>query len=82
MTLLYGYLRILLRQIGTTPKKRKAHGENLARSVEKLAVADEPKIKSKNLNVVEEFEKSGLKRMANFVVVGMSSAACMSLALS
>ena len=82
MTLLYGYLRIFLRQTGITPKKKRAHGESLARSVEKLAVADEPKVKSKNLNVVEEFEKSGLKRMANFVVVGMYFAAWISLVFS
>ncbi|KAF1925081.1 uncharacterized protein M421DRAFT_424110 [Didymella exigua CBS 183.55] len=58
---------------GTTPKKKKPaasiNGEKLADSVEKLAV-DEPKVKSKNLNVLEELQKSGMKRMANFVVVG------------
>lgn len=45
------------------------NGDKLADSVEKLAV-DEPKVKSKNLNVLEELQKSGMKRMANFVVVG------------
>lgn len=45
------------------------NGDKLADSVEKLAV-DEPKVKSKNLNVLEELQKSGTKRMANFVVVG------------
>ncbi|KAJ4344264.1 hypothetical protein N0V95_006207 [Ascochyta clinopodiicola] len=57
----------------TTPKKKKpaalANGDRLADSVEKLAV-DEPKVKSKNLNVLDELQKSGMKRMANFVVVG------------
>ncbi|KAJ4983666.1 elongation factor Tu GTP binding domain-containing protein [Stagonosporopsis vannaccii] len=57
----------------TTPKKKKpaaaTNGNKLADSVEKLAV-DEPKVKSKNLNVLEELQKSGMKRMANFVVVG------------
>jgi hypothetical protein len=38
--------------------------------VEKLTVDETPKVKSKNLNVVQEFEKSGMKRMANFVVIG------------
>lgn len=33
-------------------------------------MADEPRVKSKNLNVVDEFEKSASKRMANFVVLG------------
>ncbi|XPS72930.1 hypothetical protein M3J09_005086 [Ascochyta lentis] len=58
---------------GTTPKKKKpaaaANGDRLADSVEKLAV-DEPKVKSKNLNVLDELRKSDMKRMANFVVVG------------
>ncbi|KAF3037411.1 Hsp70 suppressor, GTPase facilitates ribosomal subunit dissociation [Didymella keratinophila] len=57
----------------TTPKKKKPaaapNGDKLADSVEKLAV-DEPKVKSKNLNVLEELQKSDMKRMANFVVVG------------
>lgn len=64
-----------LRHTGTAPTKKKgttSNGEDLATSVEKLAV-DEPRVKSKNLNVVDEFEKSGLKRMANFVVVGKHS---------
>jgi elongation factor 1 alpha-like protein len=33
-------------------------------------VVDEPRVRSKNLNVIDVFEKSGMKRMANFVVVG------------
>jgi hypothetical protein len=70
----YSYWRISLRQTGTTSKKKKrpVNGEKLADSVEKLAI-EEPKVKSKNLNVAEEFEKSGMKRMANFVVVGTYS---------
>jgi hypothetical protein len=32
-----------------------------------------PKTKSKNLNVEKEYEKSGMKRMANFVVIGERS---------
>ncbi|OAG18739.1 hypothetical protein CC77DRAFT_1022266 [Alternaria alternata] len=56
---------------GTTPKKKKKQiNGDLAESVEKLTVADEPRVKSKNLNVVDEFEKSASKRMANFVVLG------------
>ena len=42
----------------------------MAESVEKLAVSEESRVKSKNLNVVDEFEKSNMKRMANFVVLG------------
>ena len=66
-------LGFFLRHTGTTPKKKKPaaalNGDELADSVEKLAV-DEPKVKSKNLNVLDELQKSGMKRMANFVVVG------------
>jgi hypothetical protein len=43
---------------------------------------DEPRVKSKNLNVVDEYEKSGMKRMANFVVVGKFDASCMSSVVS
>jgi hypothetical protein len=67
-------LNYILMHTGTTPKKKKtpadAHAERLADSVETMTV-DEPRVKSKNLNVVDEFEKSGSKRLANFVVVGM-----------
>ena len=73
MTFAYSLQENLLSHTGTTPKKKKPaaakEGEKLAESIEKLAV-DEPKVKSKNLNVVEELEKSNMKRMANFVVVG------------
>ncbi|KAF2794173.1 hypothetical protein K505DRAFT_349470 [Melanomma pulvis-pyrius CBS 109.77] len=58
---------------GTKPKPaktKKSNGEHLAAPMEKLAVDEIPRVKSKNLNVVEEFEKSGMKRMANFVVIG------------
>ncbi|KAL6172503.1 hypothetical protein ACJQWK_01664 [Exserohilum turcicum] len=56
---------------GTTPKKKKKQTNgDLAESVEKLSVTDEPRVKSKNLNVVDEFEKSNTKRLANFVVLG------------
>ena len=59
------------------PKTKKTHGDRLAESVEKLAVADDtPKVKSKNLNVVEEYKKSGMKRMANFVVIGTHKPNC------
>ncbi|KAF2009557.1 hypothetical protein BU24DRAFT_78121 [Aaosphaeria arxii CBS 175.79] len=51
-------------------KPKKSTGESLANSVDKLSVEEVPKVKSKNLNVVAEFEKSGMKRMANFVVIG------------
>lgn len=40
--------------------------------METLTVEEAPRVKSKNLNVLNEFEKSGMKRMANFVVIGKS----------
>lgn len=49
---------------------KKSAGDQLAESVDKLHVEEAPKVKSKNLNVVEEFAKSQMKRMANFVVIG------------
>lgn len=46
--------------------------------METLTVEESPKVKSKNLNVLDEFEKSGMKRMANFVVIGKPhSSVCM-----
>ncbi|KAH3914057.1 hypothetical protein HBI56_053920 [Parastagonospora nodorum] len=56
---------------GTTPKKKKgtSNGDKLADSFGSLVI-EESRIKSKNLNVVDEFEKSSPKRIANFVVVG------------
>lgn len=60
-----------LRDTGTTPKKKRpaTNGEKLADSVGSLHI-EESRVKSKNLNVVNEFEKSNPKRIANFVVVG------------
>jgi elongation factor 1 alpha-like protein len=53
------------------PKAKKTHGDKLAEPMEKLAVSEVTKVKSKNLNVVDEYNKSGMKRIANFVVIGM-----------
>ncbi|KAF2257905.1 hypothetical protein CC78DRAFT_622251 [Lojkania enalia] len=58
---------------GAKPKpaqSKKANEEKLAQSIDKLAMDESPKLKSKNLNVMEEFERSGMKRMANFIVIG------------
>lgn len=35
-----------------------------------MTVEDAPKVKSKNLDVLKEFEKSNMKKAASFVVVG------------
>ncbi|KAH7074319.1 P-loop containing nucleoside triphosphate hydrolase protein [Paraphoma chrysanthemicola] len=56
---------------GTTPKKKRhSNGDKIAEATERLSVVDEPRVRSKNLNVVAEFENSDAKRIANFVVVG------------
>ena len=74
MTLPDAFSLAFLRHLGSTPKKKKsvnaAAEERLAKSIETISVVDEPRVKSRNLNVVEEFEKSEMKRLANFVVVG------------
>lgn len=60
-------------RIGPKPKPnqaKKAPAHKLADNMEKLTVEEAPKVKSKNLDVVKEFEKSNMKRMANFVVIG------------
>ncbi|KAF2870266.1 hypothetical protein BDV95DRAFT_608267 [Massariosphaeria phaeospora] len=51
-------------------QSKKTTGEKLIEPMTKLTVDETPRVKSKNLNVVQEFEKSGMKRMANFVVIG------------
>lgn len=38
--------------------------------VENVKLEDTPKAKSKNLNVIAEFEKSDTKNAASFVVIG------------
>ncbi|KAL8895901.1 MAG: hypothetical protein Q9192_003378 [Flavoplaca navasiana] len=43
---------------------------NLAADVEAVAIDGGPKPRSKNLNVLAEFEKSRVKNAANFVVIG------------
>ncbi|KAF1953006.1 hypothetical protein CC80DRAFT_478378 [Byssothecium circinans] len=55
-----------------TPKKTRdeARDEGLAESVDKLTVDNTPKVKSKNLNVPQEFANSSMKKVSNFVVIG------------
>ncbi|KAL6709982.1 hypothetical protein ACN47E_000767 [Coniothyrium glycines] len=55
---------------GTIPKKKKVgNGDRLSDFVEKLVI-EESKVKSKNLDVIKEYENSNMKRIASFVVVG------------
>jgi elongation factor 1 alpha-like protein len=50
--------------------KSSADTDGTATDVAALRMSDVPKPKSKNLNVLEEFQKSSLKNAASFVVVG------------
>lgn len=46
--------------------------DGITTAVEGTAIADVPKFKSKNLDVLFEFEKTKQKPTANFVVIGES----------
>lgn len=52
-----------------TSKEKKA--DQIANGVEAMTMDDTPRAKSKNLDVLKEFEKSVNKNAANFVVIGM-----------
>ena len=49
-------------------KDKKIHG--LTNGINKVALDDTPKARSKNLDVLKEYEKSDKKKAANFVVIG------------
>lgn len=44
--------------------------DQIANGVEAVRLDDTPKITSKNLDVLKEFEKADAKNSANFVVIG------------
>lgn len=48
----------------------------LMKEVHNLGLKEEPKPKSKNLDVLAEYENSKTKNTANFVVIGMFSLQC------
>lgn len=48
----------------------------LTKEVHNISLKEEPKPKSKNLNVLAEFESSKAKNAANFVVIGMFLLRC------
>lgn len=52
-----------------TTKQKKA--AQIAKAVENIKLDDTPTARSKNLDVLAEFEKSKMKNAANFVVIGM-----------
>jgi len=51
-------------------KPRTPTPNGLAQDISSLSLQDTPKVKSKNLNVVEEFAKAKMKDAVSFVVVG------------
>ena len=51
------------------PKKKGGH-DDVANEIKALKVDDTPLPKSKNLNVLNEYEKTKKKKTASFVVVG------------
>jgi hypothetical protein len=57
-----------------TPKsKGEKKADQISSALETIKVDDTPKIRSKNLNVLEEFAKSRGKTAVNFVVIGQKS---------
>lgn len=51
------------------PGDKKAQGD-LAGGMNSLSVEEKVTVKSKNLNVLDEYSKSKRKKSANFVVIG------------
>lgn len=51
------------------PGDKKAQGD-LAGGMNNLSVEEKVTVKSKNLNVLDEYSKSKRKKSANFVVIG------------
>ena len=51
-------------------KVNSSPANGIADAVNELSIKSAPRAKSKNLNVIEEFEKLKTKRAASFVVIG------------
>ncbi|KAK5050380.1 hypothetical protein LTR84_003661 [Exophiala bonariae] len=54
----------------TKPKESTKTSSSIAKGVQNLSIQEPPKVKSKNLDVVAEFQKVKRKKAANFVVIG------------
>ena len=39
-------------------------------------MVESTKVRSKNLDVIEEYKKSGMKKVSNFVVIGKCKVCC------
>ncbi|KAK4666150.1 hypothetical protein QC763_406430 [Podospora pseudopauciseta] len=55
---------------GQSKKSKSSNTDSLSSSVSELKIDDTPLPKSRNINVLSEFEKSTKKKSASFVVVG------------
>jgi elongation factor 1 alpha-like protein len=58
-----------LGQAGKGPPKN-VKSSQITSGVESMKIDDTPSVKSKNLDVLKEFEKAKSKNAANFVVIG------------
>lgn len=56
--------------VTAAPAKKKGGADSVANDVKALKIDDTPLPRSKNFNVLTEFEKSNSKKTASFVVVG------------
>ncbi|GME48209.1 elongation factor tu gtp binding domain-containing protein [Neofusicoccum parvum] len=58
------------KQTQAKDSKAKDDTSGVTEGVEGIKIDEAPRVKSKNLNVLAEYEKSNLKNSANFVVIG------------
>ncbi|KAK8182412.1 P-loop containing nucleoside triphosphate hydrolase protein [Phyllosticta citribraziliensis] len=58
------------KKAGNAAKQKDKEAGAVTQGVANLTVDEAPRVKSKNLNVLEEYAKSNLKPSANFVVIG------------
>lgn len=58
------------KQPASKPAGDKKNQADLAGGMGNLSVAEKVNIKSKNLDVLSEYERSNRKKSANFVVIG------------
>lgn len=63
---------------GLNKNSTKANVDEASKQLEQAAIDKTPKIKSKNLDVVAEYERKQHKPAANFVVIGMPLFTCLS----
>ncbi|TVY53590.1 HBS1-like protein, partial [Lachnellula suecica] len=59
-----------IKSVGLTKTNGEKRADQIAQGVEAVKLDDTPKAKSKNLDVLAEYEKAKKKNAANFVVIG------------